>query len=58
MQVEGQAPKELTSWKEIGEFLGVSARTAQKWELERGLPVRRLPGLKGRVSADPVELEA
>ena len=30
----------LTSWKEIAAYLGVSVRTAQRWEAE-GLPVRR-----------------
>lgn len=49
--------KELTSWKEIADYLGVAERTAQKWESERGLPVRRLPGPKGRVSADPADLD-
>ncbi len=49
--------KELTSWKEIADYLGVSVRTAQKWETQRGLPVRRFPGEKGRVSADPAALD-
>jgi len=49
--------KELTSWKEIAEYLGVSVRTAQKWEAGLGLPVHRLPGEKGRVSAEAAELE-
>ena len=48
--------KELTSWKEIASFLDVAERTAQKWEKERGLPVKRLPGQKGRVAANPEEL--
>ena len=30
---------ELYSWKEIASYLGVSVRTAQLFELERGLPV-------------------
>jgi len=47
----------LTSWKQIAEFLGVSERTAQVWEEERGLPVRRLTGSKGRVSAQTADLE-
>ena len=47
----------LTSWKEIAEYLGVSVRTAQKWEGEMGLPVHRLPGEKGRVSAEAGALE-
>lgn len=48
--------KELTSWKEIADFLGISERTAQKWEREKGLPVRRLPGVRARVFADRAEL--
>ncbi|MBI4266298.1 MAG: hypothetical protein HY657_18140 [Acidobacteria bacterium] len=50
-------PRELGSWKEIADYLGVVERTAQKWEAERGLPIRRLPGPKGRVSADPGDLD-
>jgi hypothetical protein len=50
------SPRELASWKQIAEFLGVTVRTAQKWERERGLPVRRAPGKRGMVSADPAEL--
>jgi len=50
-------PKALGSWKEIADYLGVAVRTAQKWEVERNLPVLHLPGPKGRVSADPAELE-
>ena len=34
--------KKLTAWKEIAEHLGVSVRTAQKYEKEKGLPVQRL----------------
>jgi hypothetical protein len=55
---ETPKPKVLTSWKEIAEFLGVSVRTAQRYE-EIGLPVRRLGSEKGRqVSAETVELDA
>ncbi|MFN0171292.1 MAG: hypothetical protein ACKV22_33165 [Bryobacteraceae bacterium] len=54
MSTEG----ELTSWKEIAEHLGVNVRTAQKWESELALPVRRMPGARGRVSADRAELDA
>jgi hypothetical protein len=39
----------LSSWKEIAAYLGVNVRTAQNWETDRGLPVRRLPGGRGRV---------
>jgi hypothetical protein len=31
----------MTSWKEIAAFLGKSVRTAQRWERELALPVRR-----------------
>ncbi len=44
--------EEVTSWKQIAAHLGVNVRTAQKWEKERGLPVRRLPGGRGRVTLD------
>lgn len=47
----------LRSWKEIAAYLGVTVRTAQLWERQRGLPVRRLPGGRGGVSASPVELD-
>lgn len=42
---------ELSSWKEIADYLRVSVRTAQKWESTQELPVRRTPGSKGRVVA-------
>ncbi len=50
--------EELTSWKEIAAYLKVTVRTAQLWESERGLPIRRLPGGRGRVLAIVAELEA
>lgn len=34
----------LIGWKAIGNFLGCDARTARRWEVERGLPVHRVPG--------------
>lgn len=49
---------ELSSWKQIANYLGVAVRTAQVWERERGLPVRRLPGPRGIVSASIAELES
>jgi len=52
------ALRQLTSWKEIAHHLGVNVRTAQKWERERGLPVRRAPGVRSRVSTDLPSLEA
>lgn len=48
----------LTSWKEIAHHFGISQRTAQNWEITRGLPVYRMPGPRGRVWADPSELDA
>jgi len=39
----------LTSWKEIAAHLGRDVRTVLRWEKERGLPVRRVPGATGRV---------
>ncbi len=50
-------PQQLTSWKEIADYLGISLRTAQTWEREKGLPVQRMPGEKGRVIADTMELD-
>lgn len=58
MAAPAEPQSELTSWKGIADYLGVNVRTAQRWELERGLPVRRFPGERGRVSADPRELVA
>jgi MerR HTH family regulatory protein len=50
--------RDLSSWKEIADYFGVSVRTVQHWEEERGLPVRRLPGGgRGRVFASLSELE-
>jgi len=49
---------ELTSWKEVAAYLGVSPRTAQNWERDRGLPVKRYPGAHGRVRALTADIEA
>ena len=49
--------RSLNSWKEIAHYLGVNVRTAQKWERERALPVRRAHGARSRVSADQTQLE-
>lgn len=38
--------RRLDSWKEIAEYLGRDLRTVMRWEQERGLPVRRVPGGK------------
>lgn len=49
---------ELTSWKEVAQYLGVHVRTAQKWEHAYGLPLHRRPGPRGRISANTAELDA
>lgn len=48
----------LKSWRAIADHFGVTIRTVQLWETERGLPVHRMPGVKGRVYAYPHELDA
>lgn len=49
----------LDSWKEIAEYLGRDVRTVIRWEKERGLPVRRVPGEKGhRVFAFREEIDS
>jgi len=47
----------LTSWKEIAIFLGKGVRTAQRWERELQLPVRRPGNGKHIVWAVTSELE-
>jgi hypothetical protein len=47
---------ELSGWGQIADYLGVSVRTAQIYEHDQHLPVRRLPGAKGRVWALADEL--
>src|SRR5205807_1453942 len=37
----------LDSWKEIATYLDRDVRTVIRWEKERGLPVHRVPGVKG-----------
>lgn len=56
--VSKRTPARLSGWKEIARHLGVSVRTAQLWEDTRGLPVRRLPGVRGGVYALTEELDA
>lgn len=38
------AKDQLHGWKEIAAYLGRDERTAKRWEKQRGLPVRRIPG--------------
>jgi len=55
---QGESGRRLVSWKAIAGYLGVSVRTAQKWERERGLPVHRTPGKRATVFASARELDA
>ena len=41
----------LDSWKEIASYLRRGLRTAQRWERDAGLPVRRVAGNSGAVYA-------
>src|SRR5439155_8926918 len=58
------SPKErpddrLDSWKEIAAYLGRGITTAQRWEQEEALPIKRLPHTKkGSVFAFKSELDA
>jgi tetratricopeptide (TPR) repeat protein len=45
------ANRRLVSWKEIAAYFGRDERTVKRWEKDRGLPVRRLPGARGGVYA-------
>jgi len=38
-----ERPKRLEGWKEIATHLGVTEKTARRWELREGLPVYRHP---------------
>jgi Tfp pilus assembly protein PilF len=57
---EGATAKtRLSSWKEVAAFFQRTERTVRRWEVERGLPIRRLPGaVKSRIFAEVAELEA
>jgi hypothetical protein len=50
--------RKLEGWKEIAGHFGVGVRTVQLWEAERGLPVHRAAGPRGRVWAETAELDA
>jgi hypothetical protein len=49
----------LSCWKDIANYVGKGVRTAQRWEHELSLPVRRPEGrgTKGPVSARPADLD-
>src|SRR5262245_16177305 len=55
--MEDKQKRVLSSWKEVASYLGVSVRTAQMWEADRGLPVNRLPGRRGLIWADKTDLD-
>jgi tetratricopeptide (TPR) repeat protein len=46
----------IDSWKAVAAFLNRDERTVQRWEKDRGLPVHRIPGSRGRVFAYSDEL--
>lgn len=49
----------LESWKAVAAYFGRDERTVRRWEAERGLPIRRLPGGgRSRIFADISEIEA
>lgn len=49
----------LKGWKAIAAHFGTDERTVKRWEAQRGLPVRRVPGSgKASVYADIAELDA
>lgn len=49
----------LETWKEVAAFFGKDERTVKRWEAERGLPIRRLPGeTRSRIYAEVAELDA
>jgi hypothetical protein len=49
----------LHSWKEIAAYLERDDRTVRRWEKERGLPIRRVPGGgRGAVFAYREEIDA
>jgi hypothetical protein len=51
-------PEELSSWKEIASYLGVSVRRAQQWETELGLPIERFSTeLRARIHARRSEID-
>src|SRR5215510_9418866 len=57
MVPEHRAHTVLNTWQDVASYLGVSVRTAQTYEKTLGLPIRRMPGPRGRIVADPAELD-
>src|SRR5436309_7773243 len=50
--------RQLHTWSEIARQLGVGVRAAQKYERVYRLPVKHMPGARGRVWAYADELDA
>jgi hypothetical protein len=50
----------LVEWKGIAKYLGKGVRTVQRWELQLGLPVRRVhpERPKARITAVAAEIDA
>src|SRR5215510_4335067 len=57
MVPEHRAQAVLNTWQDVASYLGVSVRTAQTWEKTLGLPIRRMPGRRGRIVANPADLD-
>ena len=55
---DSPVPQRLESWKQISAYLNCNERTAKRWEVTRGLPIRRLPGARGGVFALVDEIQA
>lgn len=53
-----QENQRLNSWKEIAEYLGRDVRTVIRWEKEKSLPVRRIPGKRTAVFAYSEEIDS
>lgn len=58
MTTRASGSTRLDSWKEIARYLRRGLRTAQRWEREAGLPVRRVAGERGAVYAFAAEIDA
>jgi hypothetical protein len=43
---DGTGNRLLTGWKQIAFYFGKDESTAKRWAVQRGLPVRRVPGQK------------
>jgi len=53
-----QENRRLSSWKDIAEYLGRDVRTVIRWEKEKSLPVRRIPGKRTAVFAHSEEIDS